>query len=436
MSSFRSTARGFHHGLLVLMATSLSIGLARADVVEVTEKSQLAPDRVVLDFSGRARCSTADNFRNWGIGIGSDGGFTPVVGQIVVFGLVASFLRNGTCAETPAGNDSSPLLIFDFKYPVTEAVFSLGNGGPGVTAELKAYDSAGRLLGTFQSPEVDAALGVFFGIKATSDPPISKVTIDYSSSQLQEQVLDFSFAYQTRPEFASVIPQIGDAFLELDDAVLALRTIIVVTNLTDSTAEGQVALTLFAPDGSEMDLELTGGSGTTPATDDGVANGFSIVPGGSVVLTTPGTSDPVVQGYAIIAANVPVQSTAIFQILDGAGAPTREAGVAGTQEATFQSATVSLAQLGGVDTGVAVANTSATTASVSMLLVTTNNEVFGLFRTDLEPGAHMAGFVPGLFPGAPANFAGSILINSDVPVAATVIRTLSGLVSASLQVAQ
>ena len=110
-----------------------------------------------------------------------------------------------------------------------------------MTAELKAYDSAGRLLGTFQSPEVDAALGVFFGIKATSDPPISKVTIDYSSSQLQEQVLDFSFAYQTRPEFASVIPQIGDAFLELDDAVLALRTIIVVTNLTDSTAEGQVA---------------------------------------------------------------------------------------------------------------------------------------------------------------------------------------------------
>ena len=48
----------------------------------------------------------------------------------------------------------------------------------------------------------------------------------------------------------------------------------------------------------------------------------------------------------------------------------------------------------------------------------------------------MAAFVPSLFPGAPANFTGSILIRSDVPVAATVIRTLSGLVSASLQVAQ
>ena len=170
MSFFRST--------LILMATSLSIGLARADVIEVTEESQLAPDRVVLDFAGRARCSAADNFRNWGISIGSDGGFTPVVEQIFVplVGIV-SFLRNGTCAETPAGDDSSPLLIFDFKYPVTEAVFSLVNGGPGVTAELKAYDSAGRLLGTFQSPEIDAAQGVFFGIKATSGPPISKVTI-------------------------------------------------------------------------------------------------------------------------------------------------------------------------------------------------------------------------------------------------------------------
>ena len=425
MSFFRST--------LILMATSLSIGLARADVIEVTEESQLAPDRVVLDFAGRARCSAADNFRNWGIGIGSDGGFTPVVEQIFVplVGIV-SFLRNGTCAETPAGDDSSPLLIFDFKYPVTEAVFSLVNGGPGVTAELKAYDSAGRLLGTFQSPEIDAALGVFFGIKATSDPPISKVTISYSSSQLQEQVIDFSFAYQTRPDFASVIPQIGDAVLGSG----ALRTIIVVTNLTDSTAEGQVALTLFAPDGSEMDLELTGGSGTTPATDDGVANGFSIVPGGSVVLTTPGTSAPVVQGYAIVTAGVPVQSTAIFQILDGAGAPTLEAGVAGTQGATFQSATVVLAELGSVDTGVALANTGDSTASIDMQLVNTESEVFGLFQTQMEPGTHMASFVPGLFPGAPPNFTGSILIKSDVPVAATVIRTLSALVSASLQVAQ
>ena len=424
------TARGFHHGLLVLMATSLSIGLARADVIEVTEKSQLAPDRVVLDFAGRARCSAADNFRNWGIGIGSDGGFTPIVDQIVVLGFVSSFLRNGTCAQTPAGDDSSPLLIFDFKYPVTEAVFNLGNGGPGVTAELKAYDSAGRLLGTFQSPEIDAADGVFFGIKATSDPPISKVTIGYSSSQLQEQVLDFSFTYQTRPDFASVIPQIGDAVLGSG----ALRTIIVVTNLTDSTAEGQVAL--FSQDGSEMDLELAGGRGTALATDGGIANSFSIPPRGSAVLTTPGTSDPVVQGYAIVGASVPVQSTAVFQILDGAGAPTLEAGIAGTQEATFQSAPVARAQPGSVDAGVALANTGDITASVSMQLVNTNNEVFGLFQTDLEPGAHMAGFVPGLFPGAPANFTGSILINSDVPVAATVIRTLSGLVSASLQVAQ
>lgn len=322
MSFFRSS--------LVLMAAFLSIGLAQADVIEVTEESQLAPDRVVLDFAGRPRCSSADNFRSWGIGIGSDGGFTPVVDQILVFGFVASFLRNGTCAETPAGDDSSPLLVFDFKYPVTEVAFRLGNGGPGVTAELKAYDLAGRLLGTFQSPEIDAAQGVFFGIQVTSGPPISKVTISYSSSELQERVIDFSFAYQTRPEFASVIPQIGDAVLGSS----ALRTIIVVTNLTDSTAEGQVAL--FSQDGSEMDLELARGSGTAPATDGGMANAFLIPPGGSAVLTTPGTSDPVVQGYAIVGASVPVQSTAVFQFLDGAGAPTLEAGIAGIRRRPFR----------------------------------------------------------------------------------------------------
>ena len=422
MSFFRST--------IVLMAAFLSIGLVQADVIEVTEESQVAPDRVVLDFAGRPRCSSADNFQNWGIGIGNDGGFTPVVDQIVIFGFVSSFLRNGTCGETPAGDDSSPLLIFDFKYPVTEATFRLGNGGPGVTAELKAYDSAGHLLGTFQSPEIGAAEVVFFGIKTTSGAPISKVTIGYSSSQLEERVIDFSFAYQTRPDFASVIPQIGDGVLGSG----ALRTIIVVTNLTDSTAEGQVAL--FSQDGSEMDLELAGRDGPAPATDGGMANAFLIPPGGSEVLTTPGTSNPVVQGYAIVGASVPIQSTAVFQILDGAGAPTLEAGIAGTQEATFQSATVARAQVGSVDAGVALANTGDVTASVGLRLVSTENEVFGLFRTDMGPGTHLAGFVPDLFPGAPANFAGSILIQSDTPVAATVIRTLSGLVSASLQVAQ
>ena len=243
-------------------------------------------------------------------------------------------------------------------------------------------------------------------------------------------MIDFSFAYQTRPDFASVIAQIGDAFLGIG----ALKTIIVVTNLTDSTAEGQVAL--FSQDGSEMDLELAGADGTAPATDDVLANSFSIPPRGSTIVSTPGTSDPFVQGYAIVAASVPVQSTAVFQLLDGGGVPSLEAGIAGTQETIFQSATVVRAQLGSVDTGVALANTGDTTASVDLQLVDTRNEVFGFAHIDMEPGTHTAGFVPDLFPGAPTDFAGSILIKSDVPVAATVIRTLSELVSASLQVAQ
>ena len=54
----------------------------------------------------------------------------------------------------------------------------------------------------------------------------------------------------------------------------------------------------------------------------------------------------------------------------------------------------------------------------------------------MDSGTHIAAFVPGLFPGSPATLAGRILISSDVPIVATVIRTLSGLVSASLQVAQ
>ena len=416
---------------LVVMAAFLSIGLARAAVIEVTEDSQLAPDRVVLDFAGRPRCSAADNFGHWGIGIGSDGGFSPVVDQIFIplVGFV-SFLRNGTCEETPAGGDPPPLLIFDFEYPVTEVAFTLANGGPGVTAELKAYDSAGRVLGTFQSPEIDAAQGAFFGIKVTSGPPLSKVTVSYSSPQFQEQVFDFSFAYQTRLDFASVIPQIGDAILGSG----ALKTIIVVTNLTDSTAEGQVAL--FSQDESDMDLELAGEGGTSPATDGVTTNSFSIPPRGSTVVTTPGTSDPVVQGYAIVSASVPVQSTAVFQFLDGGGTPSLEAGIAGTQGAVFQSATVVRAQLGSVDAGFALANTGGTTASVDLQLVDTRSEIFGFFHIDMEPGTHIAGFVPILFPNTPANFTGSILIKSDVPVAATVIRTLSGLPSASLQVAQ
>lgn len=71
-----------------------------------------------------------------------------------------------------------------------------------------------------------------------------------------------------------------------------------------------------------------------------------------------------------------------------------------------------------------------------MQLVSTENELFGVFQTVMESGTHMASFVPELFPDAPSTLNGSILIRSDVPIVATVIRTLSGLVSASLQVAQ
>lgn len=421
----------YYKSACMLLLVTFSVGNAKGEIAPINSEDELGPDQVKLDFSNGPKCSTAKHlFQNWGIRIENDGSAAPVVDQVVILGSVGTFLRNGTCSEPTTEDHPSTLMIFNFEYPVTEAVFNLSGGGEGVTAELKAYDATGQILGTLISPNISPSAGTYFGARAENNSSISKVTIQYNSPELEEQIVDFSFSYENHPNFSDHVPQIGDAIFPGG----ALRTIIVVTNLTNSTAEGQIEL--FSSEGNELDLDLAGVSDASPANQEETLTAFAIAPGGSKVLSTPGNSDQIMQGYAIIYSNVPIQTAAVFQILNQDGLPIQEAGIAGARPATIQSATVGRASLGNIDTGVALANISETIATVDMQLVSTENELFGVFQTVMESGTHMASFVPELFPDAPSTLNGSILIRSDVPIVATVIRTLSGLVSASLQVAQ
>ena len=402
---------------------------AGSGLTALTRFNQLSAQNVALDFAGRVPCTQAENiFRPWGVRIQSDGGFKPVVDEVFFLGTGFTFLRNSPCDDQGQGDDVTPQLIFDFKYPVTDVGFRFN--GQGFTVSLTAYDSAGRALGSVESEELGTR--TFFGAGAGQGSAISKLVVDYPDGT-EEQVLGLAFSYAVRPDFVTVIPQVGDADLDALAGDAALRTVIVVTNLSNSTAQGQVAMFNPQGDGLALGLASTGGA---PAGEDASIVDLNIPGGGAAVLSSSGTSESVMQGYAVITARVPIQATAVFQITDAAGAPSLEAGIAGAQPAQYQVATVSRNAADAVDSGIALANSGDTEAELELSLVRTSGVLFDRVERTLGPGEQTAAFLPQLFPAAPANFQGSLIITSTSPVSATVIRTINGLVSASLQVAQ
>lgn len=85
-------------------------------------------------------------------------------------------------------------LVVDFKNGVEAAGFYLGNGdvyGFKVTAAIKAYGSAGELLGEIKRENIPDEVNAFVGLKFSE--AVYKLTIDYGDSFLSEELDDLMF---------------------------------------------------------------------------------------------------------------------------------------------------------------------------------------------------------------------------------------------------
>jgi hypothetical protein len=415
-----------HRVFCVFIVVTLFVSAAAfGQVTKITDPMDFSTSSIRLDFQELTENSDARRlFTQWGIGLLSADGSLPRVKALPPPMPIPNAIFNNVIFNEPGGASSANIpLIMDFRYPVARVGFVLGNGAAGTNVAVKAYDAIGNLLGTVNQNGL--AEDTFVGISTSSARGISKVTISYGSAAAAEQIDDLIFQYMERPRFNTYFAQVADW-------AGALQTLVVVSNLSNSTAQGE--LRFFES------VETTGPKPMTVRIDGVQAStfNFSIPAYSSKVFSTGGISNDLKLGYAAIDASVPVEGTAIFQYLGEGRKVIQEAGVSAAVSQSMLVGPVQRLKTTDLNSGVAIINTSTTQPmDARIVLVDEDGNEIASNETllDLGPGGHRAVFLDQLFgDDITADFEGSVVITSSQPMAMVIVRTDGGILSSTLPV--
>ncbi|GAB4235851.1 MAG: hypothetical protein Kow00109_09200 [Acidobacteriota bacterium] len=405
--------------LIVLVAWVLALGSPGfAQLADISDSPVFSGDSVLFDFDNYFDGSAAGSLlKAWGVLARGQQGSTPKVKTYVLAGTFNNVIAN----VPPDGSDSAGrALVLEFLQPVTKVGFTVGFGVPtGSQLSLQAFAPDGELLG-----EVTKSVGSGDTVAVSTSHPegIAKLLISLGNGPDPEEIDRLQLEFVTRDAFQVYLAQVGNGEIP---GFGALRTTIVVTNLSASTAQAE--LSFFKSDGTPLSLRF---AGTQASELD-----LEIRPGASVALTTEGPELGV--GYARITSRVPVEATAIFRVVGEDGLVVTEAGVGSAQAAFLQTGAVQKENAQAFDSGIAVVNTGDTAAAVVIELLNESGNVVATNSSGvhLGPGQHTAAFLSQLFPGiANSDFRGSVRLTSAAPIAAVILRTKTGLVYSSLPV--
>ncbi len=204
------------------------------------------------------------------------------------------------------------------------------------------------------------------------------------------------------------------------------KTTILLTNpAPNGTAPASGSVTLTKDDsvnrsapGTPLVLSFTDETGA--AVGSGNVISF-LIPGGQTKKFTSSGTGVFSGGFAAVASTNALAGTAIFSEFDTAGHLITEAGVPAAQAVTRQAIFVDTQQ--GYNIGVAYANPGTTIANVTLQLLNANAALVSTTTTQLGPGNHDARFTFQLFSPAPAALTGTMVIESQSPLAAVALRT-------------
>ena len=199
-----------------------------------------------------------------------------------------------------------------------------------------------------------------------------------------------------------------------------VSTLVTLANLRPDPAQG--TLEFFDDAGNPIAVALEGSSTMVTSVE------FELEPNETTVFQTSRRSVPPVVGWARATATQPIRGSAVFQAYDG-NTIVFEAGVGDTPATGRANVFVSrVSSSSSFSTGVAIANPSDSPTRVRFEFRRRLPEQ-GVFRTglSLEPGEHAARFIEELFgEDAPPRSEGTLIIESEIPVVVTALRTKNG----------
>lgn len=326
--------------------------------------------------------------------------------------------------------EEHPGLVVESARPLKRIGLSLVNdleGGSGETLDVivTAQDSLGRELGTYESAMPP---GTFFvGLEDVSGISIARVVVDYAGSE-PEKLVGLWLEYVERPVFKTYIAHLGDGILPSGES---FTSALVVTNLSSSTAQGQIEF--FDDLGEPLLMEMEG-----EIWEDRIP--LSIPARTSKHWTTAGATPSVRAGSAHITTNVPVAATVRFSNLDSQGRVIAEAGIASSRAEAFVLAPVRRrlrsGLVGGSEGGDAAYSTAVAIANpgneaVRVRLRGLPGRVHDL---ELPPRAHWARLLEELLPDRflDSDLDAVIEITASHPIGVTLLHTREGRANASL----
>ncbi|MBZ5535207.1 MAG: hypothetical protein LAO31_04560 [Acidobacteriia bacterium] len=192
-----------------------------------------------------------------------------------------------------------------------------------------------------------------------------------------------------------------------------LPTQILLMNPSATTSSAGT-ISLFGDDGSPLSLDFGDGP-------QGLLN-YSMPPDGMVKFSTTGLG-PLRVGYAVVnpsSGALPIGS-GIFTSKSGAGISS-QAGVPDSPQTTAARLFVEVAASPlSRNTGIAIVNRNAATATVNLSLTGLDGTPFSGTLT-IPPNGHVARFITELIPTLSTNFLGVLTLSSNVPVSPLTLR--------------
>jgi hypothetical protein len=408
-------SRRFWNVLIVVSLPIFGSG-AFGQLVDVSNSPGFSADSVAFTFNEYLPEAEAGRVLGaWGIRMSGQSGSVPRFKLYVIAGSINVVVENSASEDTSANK----ALVLDFDQPAKTVSFRVPASPEDSELTVEAYSPLGVRLGEIRKEVLSREL---VAVSTSNLAGIGKLVISWGSNPDPEEIDDLQVEFLERQPHVVYLAQIGNGAIP---GVGALQTTVVVTNLSNSTAQGELAF--FAGDSSPLELQF--------GSESGSAFSLEIPPAASVSFTTGGPDLKV--GYARVTSRVPVEATAIFRVVGPTGNVLTEAGVGSARSALLQVGAVQKERSQDFDSGIAVVNVGDERANAVLELldpagqvIATNDEI-----VDLNSGAHTAAFLSQIFPSvANQNFEGSIRIRSNQPMAAVILRAKQGLVYSSLPV--
>lgn len=419
-----------------------------AQVAPADQRAFEDPIRVIFLEFLRHDAPAAELHSGLGLQFVGSGGSFPRLETVVVYpdfaGLGTSVaVRN---VSPPGGDSAGKPLVIRFQYPVRRVGLILGNGTAETVARLEALTARGESLGfvEYVGPETkDTSRGPFVGLETAHPEGMATLVVDYGAEVREEYIHEVWLEYVVERPFRLSIPQlavgrVGPRQLEMLLQLQALYT----------WGNQQMLVRFFDPAGEPLVLTV---DGTERSSLDLQLTDFLSA---RVKITAP-EEDGVEVGYAEIESKLPVAAQGIYRVLEEEKGLAAEIGIAGQEPKAFHVFPVDWKAQERLDTGFAIVNPGDQPAKVTLRVFDPQTGwkppwMKNWPQLTLQPGEHRALFLSeicGLPSESPLiiwcqnhhfpseeDFAGSLVVVSDQPVAVTSLRTLNGWLISSLPV--